>query len=112
MKLLRLILIALLTLSLPIHGQAAAGLPSQCTMHMDHAKMSHCCPGCDEADGKLKHGHACKFCQGCSTCGAYQPVAAQSVFHPLEFSQAFNSPSATLIVIRNPDGFWRPPRSI
>ena len=112
MKLLRLFLIALLTLSLPIYGQAAVDFSSQCTMQMDHGKMSHCCPECDKANGKMKHGHPCKFGQECKTCGAYQPVAAQSVFHPLEFSQAFTPLSAGLLITRDPGGFWRPPRSI
>ncbi|MGU3309913.1 hypothetical protein ACLBW8_27045 [Pseudomonas sp. M5A4_2d] len=109
-RLLRLILVMLLSLTLPLTGMA--GVPSStepCPMQMsDMQMMTDMSPDCCQ-DG-VDHGKACKPGQECKSGGLLQlsmPVlkAPLTLAHPLTASL-----SSDFIPDRTPPGVWRPPR--
>ncbi|QZP19196.1 hypothetical protein [Pseudomonas sp. DR208] len=110
-RLLHLVLVLLLSLTLPLTGMA--GVPSStepCPMKMsDMPMMSDMSPDCcqDGAD----HGKACKPGQECKTGGVLQfslPLlkAPLTPAHPLLVGTA-----SDFIPDRTPSGVWRPPRA-
>lgn len=110
-RLLRLILVMLLSLTLPLTGMA--GVPSStepCPMKMSSMPMmTDMAPDCCQ-DG-VDHGKACKPGQECKTGGLLQLSLAVlkaplPLAHPLAASR-----SADFIPDRTPSGVWRPPRS-
>lgn len=110
-RLLRLILVLLLSLTLPLTGMA--GVPSStepCPMKMsDMQVMTDMTPDCCQ-DG-VDHGKVCKPGQECKTGGLLQLSLAVlkaplPLAHPLAASGA-----ADFIPDRTPSGVWRPPRS-
>ncbi|WP_439862545.1 hypothetical protein [Pseudomonas antarctica] len=110
-RLLRLILVMLLSLTLPLTGMA--GVPSStepCPMHMSGMQMmGDMSPDCCQAS--VDHGKACKTGQECKTGGLLQlsmPVfkAPLSMAHPVALGL-----STDFIPDRTPSGVWRPPRS-
>jgi hypothetical protein len=109
-RLLRLILVLLLSLTLPLTGMA--GVPSStepCPMKMaDMPMMTDMTPDCCQ-DG-VDHGKACKPGQECKTGGLLQlsvPLLKAPV--TLASAQLFSTPS-DFIPDRTPSGVWRPPR--
>ncbi|RQO56150.1 hypothetical protein [Pseudomonas sp. KBW05] len=109
-RLLRLILVLLLSLTLPLTGMA--GVPSSsepCPMKMTDMQMnSDMSPDCCQ-DG-VDHGKACKPGQECKTGGLLQlsmPVlkAPLNLAHPLAVHGV-----SDFIPDRTPSGVWRPPR--
>ena len=110
-RLLRLVLVLLLSLTLPLTGMA--GVPSStepCPMKMaDMQMMNDMSPDCCQ-DG-IDHGKACKPGQECKTGGLLQlsmPVlkAPLSLAHPLAVHGV-----SDFIPDRTPSGVWRPPRA-
>ena len=110
-RLLRLVLVLLLSLTLPLTGMA--GVPSStepCPMKMsDMQVMTDMNPDCCQ-DG-VDHGKACKPGQECKTGGLLQlslPLlkAPLTLTHPLLVSA-----SSDFIPDRTPSGVWRPPRA-
>ncbi|MGY2686584.1 hypothetical protein [Pseudomonas tolaasii] len=110
-RLIRLILVTLLSLTLPLAGMA--GVPSgtePCPMKMSSMQMmSDMTPDCCQ-DG-VDHGKACKTGQECKTGGVVQ--LAMPVFKaPLGMAHAVALGLSTdFIPDRTPSGVWRPPRS-
>ncbi|AZF63459.1 MULTISPECIES: hypothetical protein [Pseudomonas] len=109
-RLLRLILVMLLSLTLPLTGMA--GVPSStepCPMKMsDMQMMSDMAPDC--CQDAANPGKACKPGQECKTGSLLQlsmPVlkAPLTLAHPLTASL-----SSDFIPDRTPSGVWRPPR--
>ncbi|NVZ18362.1 hypothetical protein [Pseudomonas costantinii] len=113
-RLLRLILVMLISLTLPLTGMA--GVPSStepCPMKMsDMQMMADMSPDCcQDGAASADHGKACKPGQECKTGGLLQlsmPVlkAPLTPAHPLAVSL-----SSDFIPDRSPSGVWRPPRS-
>jgi len=110
-RLLRVILVMLLSLTLPLTGMA--GVPSStepCPMKMsDMRLMSDMSPDCCQSG--VDHGKACKPGQECKTGGLVQlsmPVlkAPLTLAHPLAANLA-----SDFIPDRTPSGVWRPPRT-
>ena len=109
-RLLRLVLVLLLSLTLPLAGMA--GVPSSsepCPMKVaDMQMMGDMSPDCCQ-DG-VGHGKACKPGQECKTSGVLQlavPLlkAPTPLAHPLAVNGA-----AAFIPDRTPSGVWRPHR--
>ncbi|WP_025858742.1 hypothetical protein [Pseudomonas sp. CHM02] len=110
-RLLRVILVMLLSLTLPLAGMA--GVPSStepCPMKMsDMQMMTDMSPDC--CQDSVEHGKACKPGQECKTGSLLQlslPVlkAPSTLAHPLLVGS-----SSDFIPDRTPSGVWRPPRS-
>ncbi|WP_219266197.1 hypothetical protein [Pseudomonas sp. Xaverov 259] len=110
-RLLRLILVMLLSLTLPLTGMA--GVPSStepCPMKMaDMQVMSDMSPDCCQDGGD--HGKVCKPGQECKTGGLLQLSLAVlkaplTRAHPLAIGH-----TSDFIPDRTPSGVWRPPRS-
>lgn len=120
MKFLRTILLLLLCVTLPISGLAASGVAGDCPMQQtlsthDGSNVSTTMPGCDSMksspDGKSKVGF-CKMTAQCQFGSLYHPGVVASVARPVApHSQLVFHYSQSLIV-RAPDGLWRPPRSV
>lgn len=110
-RLLRLILVMLLSLTLPLTGMA--GVPSStepCPMKMSSMQMmTDMAPDCCQ-DG-VDHGKACKPGQECKTGGLLQ-LSLAVLKAPLPLARPLAaSLSADFIPDRTPSGVWRPPRS-
>ncbi|MGY2402097.1 hypothetical protein [Pseudomonas sp. SDO5271_S396] len=110
-RLMRLILVLLLSLSLPLTGMA--GVPSStepCPMKMsDMQVMTDMGPDCcqDGAD----HGKACKPGQECKTGGLLQLSLAALKAPPPPAHPLLARATTEFIPDRTPSGVWRPPRS-
>ena len=110
-RLLRVILVMLLSLTLPLTGMA--GVPSStepCPMKMsDMQVMTDMNPDCCQ-DG-VEHGKSCKPGQECKTGGLMQlsmPVLKAPLTRALPLAVGLSS---DFIPERTPSGVWRPPRS-
>ena len=113
-RLLRVILVMLLSLTLPLTGMA--GVPSStepCPMQMSNMPMMtdmspDCCQdGANSADP----GKVCKPGQECKTGGLMQlsmPVLKAPLTRALPLAVGLSS---DFIPERTPSGVWRPPRS-
>ncbi|WP_248487999.1 hypothetical protein [Pseudomonas sp. CYM-20-01] len=110
-RLLRLVLVLLLSLTLPLTGMA--GVPSStepCPMKMSGMPMmSDMSPDCCQ-DG-AEHGKACKPGQECKT-GSLLQLSLAVLKAPLPSAYPLRvSASSEFIPDRTPSGVWRPPRS-
>lgn len=126
MKLVRLILIALLSLSVPMLGLAGAGAVSPCCMaHSGQQQAAadeqdHCAKMRD-AQAQTKANGGCDSqshgaCKADGKCGASNPapsvaVHISSVPAPVATSVAV-FPATLTPLSRDPDGLWHPPRII
>jgi hypothetical protein len=121
MNLLRTFLVLLLCAMLPLSGLAATGLTGACPMQPAIADSSHAMPvgmsGCDSmspSSGEQDKTKVslCKVTAQCQMGSLYHPVSAPSIVRPagLFFSPSFQY--AASLSIREPDGPWRPPRSL
>jgi hypothetical protein len=111
----------LLCVMLPISGLAASGLTGQCPMQEvmsdDSGAMATDMPGCDSMTptsgehGKPK-GSLCKVTAQCQIGSLYHPVSASTVVRPAGSFVPVSFQYAESLSIREPDGPWRPPRSL
>jgi hypothetical protein len=126
MKLIRLLLLFVLSLTLPVSGLAATGTTGECLMvssammEMTDAspalsapmpKMEHCSRQQD-ASGKAKGRMECKFGAECKVGGVYHPAVPPSVSTPLPLAQTVLVPAAQLPISRTLNGVWRPPPAL
>ncbi|MFL9858855.1 hypothetical protein PQR72_24505 [Paraburkholderia madseniana] len=120
MKFLRTLLLLLLCAALPISGLAASGLTGECPMQMsmgydDSSAMSSDMPGCEtmksSQPGKAK-GLFCKVTAQCQLGSLYHPVSRTEVSRPAGLSSPVVFHYAQSLSVREPGGFWRPPRAI
>lgn len=123
MKLLRLILVLLLTLALPFAGAAAVDVPlsSPCPMQSD---MSHtmvmpaghdCCQMGTDGDAagpssKAKSSSPCKFGQDCKLAQVYSPALASVAFQTLPATPVIAVHPDSVMSSHDPSGLWRPPQ--
>jgi hypothetical protein len=120
MKMLRILLVVLLCAVLPLSGLAASGLTGQCPMQAgmandDGSTMSTEVPDCDAmkspSANKAKNS-LCKAMTQCQMGSLYHPGSKPVVHRPAgHFSPVFFHYAQALIV-RTPDGLWRPPRTL
>ncbi|WP_429342173.1 hypothetical protein [Paraburkholderia sp. GAS42] len=120
MKFLRTLLLLLLCAALPVSGLAASGLTGACPMQMsmgseDGSAMSSEMPGCEtmksSQPGKAK-GLFCKVTAQCQLGSLYHPVSRTEVSRPAGLSSPVVFHYAQSLSVREPGGFWRPPRAI
>lgn len=125
MKLLRLILVLLLTLALPFAGAAAVGLPmsSPCPMQSGMSRVMamssehDCCQSSADSDpsgpsAKAKPSSPCKAGQECQICNLAAPVQATLGVHPLAAPPVLTVAADTMVSSCDPSGLWRPPPSL
>jgi len=123
MRLVRLFLLFVLSLSLPLVGLAATGTTGGCLMMggamMDTgAALSTPMPkmeGCtqqQDASGKAKGQMDCKAGAECKIGGVYHPAAVPSLSTPQPFAQTVLMPADQVLISRAPNGVWRPPPSL
>lgn len=118
MKVLRLILLFILTLALPSLGLAAVGTTGGCrmmkmTVSADMPAMSMMdCSGTDVSglDGKLKSHSGCKMDAVCKTFCTDQSLVPTLSFGPLPIAHVLLFHSASFVLAHDPDGLWRPPQ--
>ncbi|RXZ45298.1 hypothetical protein [Crenobacter cavernae] len=121
MKLLRLVLIFLLTLAIPAMGAPAVvmTMPSPCPMQHDMtmAMPADCCQM--DADGsqagpsvKAKSSSPCKPGQECKIGHAYSPAFASAGVRSVPATLAVVVHPDAVVLCRDPSGWWRPPRSL
>ncbi|MFM0597248.1 hypothetical protein [Paraburkholderia dilworthii] len=120
MKFLRTLLLLLLCAALPISGLAASGLTGECPMQMsmasdDGGAISSEMPGCETMKsapvGKTK-GFFCKTTAQCQLGSLYHPVSSTEVTRPAGLSSSVVFHYAQSLIVREPAGLWRPPRTI
>ncbi|CAB3805124.1 hypothetical protein [Pararobbsia alpina] len=120
MKFLRTLFLLLLCAALPISGLAASGLTGECPMQMsiaadDSSAMSAEMAGCETmkppSTGKTKR-FFCKTTAQCQLGSLYHPVAATEVTRPAGLSRPIVFHYAQSLSVREPGGFWRPPRTL
>lgn len=120
MKLLRLILVLVLSLAIPFAasgGERAGDVRKPCPMqHSASPEMPaehDCCQSNmteDSADKAQQQSSSCKPGQECKVGAAYPSVAAPAAAHPLAVSQAVATFYDSSLPVRAPSGVWRPPR--
>jgi hypothetical protein len=119
MKLLRTLFILLLCAVLPLSGLAASGTTGDCPMQYSAAMAMDgdmsAMPGCDTmksaSPGKAKGGF-CKMTAQCLFASLYYPPASATVSHPMSVGSEVVFHYAQSFPVREPGGFWRPPRNI
>ena len=120
MKFLRTLLLLLLCAVLPISGLAASGLTGECPMQMsmgsdEGSAMSSDMPGCEMTQssqpGKAK-GFFCKATAQCQLGSLYHPASRIEVTRPAGPSSPVVFHYAQSLIVREPGGLWRPPRTI
>jgi hypothetical protein len=121
MKLLRTIILLLICATLPLTGLAASGLVGECpmqqSMSMDMGGSSADMPGCDAMKpspaGKAKgQGVFCKLSAQCQFGSLYHPVATTGVSRPAALATPVAFHYVQSLQVRDPNGLWRPPRSL
>jgi hypothetical protein len=111
MKLLRLILLVLLSIAIPVNGFAAAPA-SACPMRMHDAaasmagSMQNCCDSHDPSSQQK----SCKPGQSCSVSGFY--FALPAAFHVMPLDVARRMPTAIFSAVPGTRiaAIWHPPR--
>ncbi len=120
MKFLRTLFLLLLCVALPVSGLAASGLTGACPMQMsmgagESSAMSSDMAGCENMKsapaGKTK-GFSCKVTAQCQVGSLYHPVSSTEVTRPAGRSSPIVFHYAQSLSVREPGGFWRPPRAI
>jgi hypothetical protein len=123
MKLVRLFLLFVLSLSLPLVGLAATGTTGGCLM-MDGAMMGNGvamstpmpqmanCAQQQDASSKTKGQMDCKAGAECKIGGVYHPAVVPSLSTPKPLAQAVPLPADQVLISRSPNGVWRPPPSL
>ncbi len=120
MKFLRTLFLLLLCVALPVSGLAASGLTGACPMQMsmgagESGAMSSDMSGCENMKsapvGKTK-GFSCKVTAQCQIGSLYHPVSSTEVTRPAGRSSPVVFHYAQSLPVREPAGFWRPPRAI
>jgi hypothetical protein len=117
MKLLRLVLFLVLTLTLPAIGLAGVGTASPCGMGpsdmampaMDCGQMSKTKAA---QDGKAGYRGDCKMDAGCKTFSADPSLIGVFLLAPLPTTQTAFTQPALPVSTHNPDGLWRPPQGL
>ena len=123
MKLVRLILIALLSLSVPTLGLAGVVASVPCCAMQDGQQHIAAADGQDHCAGMYgahpaggcdsQSDHPCKADGKCGGCGHLPAAASQtSLSFPPTAVVATVSAADTLISTHSPDGLWHPPRNI
>ncbi len=120
MKFLRTLFLLLLCVALPVSGLAASGLTGACPMQMsmgagEGSAMSSDMSGCENMKsapaGKTK-GFSCKVTVQCQVGSLYHPVSSTEVTRPAGLASPVVFHYAQSLSVREPGGFWRPPRAI
>jgi hypothetical protein len=121
MKILRTLLVLLLCAMLPLSGLAASGATGQCPMEAamtgNTVSMQADMPGCDSMapshgqPGKSK-ASLCKVTAQCQMGSLYHPVSSPTLVRPAGSFVPVRFHYAESLSIREPDGPWRPPRSL
>ncbi|MCW3478192.1 hypothetical protein OL229_01270 [Neisseriaceae bacterium JH1-16] len=123
MRLVRLFLLFVLSLSLPLVGLAATGTTGGCLM-MDSSMTSNGpalsapmpkmegCTQQQDASGKTKGQMDCKIGAECKVGGVYHPAAVPSLSTPQPFSQTVLMSADQVVISHSPNGVWRPPPSL
>lgn len=124
MKILRTFLVLLLCAMLPMSGLAATGLAGQCPMQEsmpmhDHGVSPAAPAGCDmmmksstsSKSGKARHA-VCSAMAQCQFGSIFYPPVRPTVTHPMPAGNQVVFHYAASLSVREPGGFWRPPRSI
>ncbi|TAM07826.1 MAG: hypothetical protein EPN70_01745 [Paraburkholderia sp.] len=106
---------------LPMSGLAATGLagqsPMQESMPMhDHGASPAAMAGCDmmmksSKAGKAKHA-VCSAMAQCQFASIFYPPVRPTVMHPMPAGNQAVFHYVASLSVREPGGFWRPPRSI
>jgi hypothetical protein len=120
MKMLRTLLVLLLCAMLPLSGLAASGLTGQCPMQAgmandDGSTMSAEAPDCDamkSPSANKAKGSLCKVMAQCQMGSLYHPVAEPVVHRPAGHFSPVLFHYAQSLIVRTPDGPWRPPRAL
>lgn len=125
MKLLRLLLVLLLTLAIPFAGSAAVAMPtaSPCPMpsgmtHRTVMQPEHdCCQtsvGHDQSgtSSKAKSSSPCKPGQECKICNVTSPTVTTIGVPPLAALPVLALAPDTFVPAHDPSGLWRPPPAL
>lgn len=123
MRIVRLLLLVVLSLALPSVGLASAGYMGECEMQQTTesgvmVQMPMAAGHCDETvenvaqTGKLKSGTLCKLGQDCKIGAAYHPTSPVKLFHPLPAAQRLTLLPTQAPLSHVPEGLWRPPTSL
>ena len=121
MKILRTLLVLLLCAMLPLSGLAASGATGQCPMEAEMTggavAMSADMPNCDSMTPvSSEHGKSkaslCKVTAQCQMGSLYHPVSSPTIVRPVGSFVPVSFHYAESLSIREPDGPWRPPRSL
>ncbi|MBX9848676.1 MAG: hypothetical protein K2X64_05235 [Rhodocyclaceae bacterium] len=119
MRLIRLFLAVLLSVTLPVMSASSIAMSLQqekCPMQADMGSAmgaDHDC--CDPEAGSPGHeGSPCKSIEMCKTCAVLYPVssAPAPTFAVQPSSEAVVVRIADHVPSNDPSGLWRPPRSI
>jgi hypothetical protein len=111
----------LLCVMLPISGLAASGLTGQCPMETmmagDTDAMSADMSGCDSmkpmsSDHGKSKSSLCKLTAQCQVGSLYHPVSSPVVVRPAGSFLPVSFYYVESLSIREPDGPWRPPRTL
>ncbi len=117
---LRTFFVLLLCAVLPLTGLAATGLTGECPMQstmamQDGMHMSVAMPGCDmmksSSTGKTKGGF-CKASAQCQFGSLYYPAPSTTISRPMAVTHPVVFHYAKSLPIGEPDGLWRPPRTL
>ncbi|MDN7674255.1 hypothetical protein QZM22_17430 [Burkholderia oklahomensis] len=121
MKMLRLLLVLLWCATLPLTGLAASGLvgdcPMQRTMSMGDGGAMPPMQDCESTKSSTvdKSGKAkdvfCKVMVQCQFGSLYHPMPAPDLVRPAGSSRQVAFHYAKSLTVREPGGWWRPPRT-
>ncbi len=122
MRIIRLLLLIVLSLALPTVGLASAGYMGEFQMQQaadaSMTEMAMPVGHCDETatkvaqPGKLKAGTLCKLGQDCKIGAAYHPTSPVKLFHPLPAAQRVTPVPTRALLSHVPEGLWRTPTSL
>ena len=121
MRLFRVLLVLLLCMALPMTGLAATGLAGPCPMQMSTLEEHEIAqlegmPDCDTMESSPNSGLTdspiCKSSVHCQLGSLYHPVPHADVARPAErlISVAFSYVHP--LIVSDPNGLWRPPRTL
>lgn len=121
MRLLRALFVLLLCMVLPITGLAASGLVGPCLTQMgmqdahDDAQMNTM-PECEtmksSQDSSKSKSPLCKLSVQCQLGSLYHPTPNVDLAHPAGLAISVVFFYVHPLIVREPGGFWRPPRSL
>ncbi|WP_323121723.1 hypothetical protein [Burkholderia alba] len=121
MKLLRTFILLLICATLPLTGLAASGLVGECPMQQamstNMADSPADMPGCDvvkpsSVDKAKTKGAFCKLSAQCQFGSLYHPTATADVSRPAALASPVVFRYVQSLPVRDPNGLWRPPRSL